>query len=39
MQRDFTGMRMPVTAYELTRQEDDATGFATFPVVRTWNLR
>ena len=36
--RDFAGVRMPVATYELTRQTDDETGFASFPVVRTYDL-
>ena len=35
---DFTGVRMPVMAYELTRQLDGENGFASFPVVRTLEL-
>ncbi len=36
--RDFTGVRMLVTAYDLTRQLDGADGFASFPIIRSFEL-
>lgn len=39
IKEDFSGIRMPVTRYELTRQKEDEKGFSTFPVMLEINLK
>jgi 2'-5' RNA ligase len=39
IKEDFSGVTMPVTHYEVTRQKEDEKGFSTFPVVLEINLK
>ena len=39
IKKDFAGLKMHVTRFELTRQKDDEKGYATFPVIAEVQLR
>jgi hypothetical protein len=39
VKNDFSGIKMPVVSFEITRQTDDENGFSNFPVISEIKLK